>query len=153
MNICKRALFFRVGVVVLLIIIAGIMMIIGRAHTVYFDNKVLEYQGKENPALYLITVDVKGNELQEIYKRERCEVSIMGQNVKAVLQVTDRKGQMEPRTEIITFRIPYGMDAVVINVPAYLAGLPQDAWMQEFVSLVTSDNAPEEKLVLDEFGF
>ena len=37
-----RRILFRAGTIVLLIAIAVCMMIIGRGHTIYFDNKTLE---------------------------------------------------------------------------------------------------------------
>ena len=40
-----RRLLFRLGTVLILISICAVMMIIGRGHTVYFDNKQLEYNG------------------------------------------------------------------------------------------------------------
>ena len=40
----KRTLFFRIGAIVILLAIAAVMMVIGRGHTVYFDNKKLEYE-------------------------------------------------------------------------------------------------------------
>ena len=42
----KRTLFFRIGAIVILLAIAAVMMVIGRGHTVYFDNKKLEYNGE-----------------------------------------------------------------------------------------------------------
>ena len=37
----KRTILFRIGAILLLLVIAGIMMVIGRGHTVYIDNKSL----------------------------------------------------------------------------------------------------------------
>ena len=37
----KRRFFFRFGAVALLVAIAACMMVIGRGHTVYIDNKSL----------------------------------------------------------------------------------------------------------------
>ena len=34
----KRTLFFRLGAIAILLAIAAVMMVIGRGHTVYFDN-------------------------------------------------------------------------------------------------------------------
>ena len=42
----KRTLLFQLGAVLLLIIIAGIMMMIGRGHTVYMDNVTMDYNGQ-----------------------------------------------------------------------------------------------------------
>ena len=45
----KRTLFFRIGAIVILLAIAAVMMVIGRGHTVYFDNKKLEYNDLRYP--------------------------------------------------------------------------------------------------------
>ena len=42
----NRRLIFQLAAVVVLIVIAYAMTIIGRGHTVYLDNKKLEYNGK-----------------------------------------------------------------------------------------------------------
>ena len=38
----KRRWLFRIGMILLLVAVAACMMIIGRGHTVYFDNKTIE---------------------------------------------------------------------------------------------------------------
>ena len=43
----KRALLFQIGTIVILLAICAVMMVIGRGHTVYLDNKPLEYEGKK----------------------------------------------------------------------------------------------------------
>ena len=40
-----RRLLFQLGTLLVLLAIAAWMMVIGRGHTVYFDNKKLEYEG------------------------------------------------------------------------------------------------------------
>ena len=41
---------------------------------------------------------------------------------------------------------------VVVNIPGVLAGLPEDAWMSEFVSLVPDEPVDEESVPgIDEF--
>ena len=42
----KRKLIFRVGALLLVLLIAAAMMVTGRGHTVYFDNKTIEYNGQ-----------------------------------------------------------------------------------------------------------
>ena len=42
----KRSLLFRIGAIAVLVLIAACMMVVGRGHTVYFDNKAIEDQGK-----------------------------------------------------------------------------------------------------------
>ena len=33
----------------------------------------------------------------------------------------------------VKISLPYGWDGIVVNVPGYLAGLPAEAWMTEFI--------------------
>ena len=48
--------------------------------------------------------------------------------------------------EIVKLTLPYGWDGIVVNVPGYLAGLPQDAWMTEFVSAPEPETAGDEEV-------
>ena len=54
----KRRLLFRLGAVAILIAIAACMMVIGRGHTVYIDNKTLEYNGETYKTPYRVNVYV-----------------------------------------------------------------------------------------------
>ena len=47
--------------------------------------------------------------------------------------------------------VPYGMDGITINIPALMAGLPQDAYLSEFVIEVPDTGATDEEIVTDEF--
>ena len=42
----KRSLVIRICAVLVLILIAACMMVVGRGHTVYLDNKSIEYDGR-----------------------------------------------------------------------------------------------------------
>ena len=41
-----RRLIIRIAAVLVLVVIGVIMSIIGRGHTIYLDNKTLEYDGQ-----------------------------------------------------------------------------------------------------------
>ena len=58
-----RRLLFRLGTLLVLIAIAVCMTIIGRGHTVYFDNKKLEYEGATYDPPYKVTVYVGGEQV------------------------------------------------------------------------------------------
>lgn len=148
-----KSFFYRAGAILFLIIVAVLMLIIGRGHTIYFDNKTLEYEGKTYDAPYKIEVNVKNNKVSKLYAKERGSATIMGQNLKMELTITQTKGGSESVSKY-KVKVPYGMDGIVINLPAYLAGLPQEAYLSEFVSLaVTSeDSAADEVVFTDEMG-
>lgn len=148
----KRRVGFCLLTVLVLAAIAGWMMVIGRGHTVYFDNKTLEgYEGKDYPAFERVVVTVKGEEVAKLGKRERGMSVWIGQDFKMTLEITEKKGD-EPRVQEVRIQLPYGVDGIVVNLPAYLAGLPEDAWYSEFVPMV--EETPEEEVPGegDEFG-
>lgn len=145
----KRALLFRLAAVLLLIAIAAVMMIVGRGHTVYFDNKALEYEGKTYEVPYKVDVTVKGEKVAKLYAEERGMATSIGQSFKMTLAVTQEKGG-KAVTTTHALKLPYSMDGIVVNLPGYLAGLPEDAWLSEFVPLVVEETV--EDVVVDEFG-
>ncbi|MCI8738923.1 MAG: hypothetical protein HFG10_02275 [Oscillibacter sp.] len=139
-----KTLIIRLAVLAVAAALAAVMMVIGRGHTLYFDNKTIEdYQGQEYKAFERVVVTVKGEEVAKLGKRERGMATWIGQDFKMVLEITEKKGD-EPRIEEISIQLPYGVDGVVINLPAYLAGLPEDAWFSEFVPMVEEEPSEED---------
>ena len=57
----RRTLLYRGGLILILVLTAALMFLIGRGHTVYFDNKALEYNGQSAKAPYKIEVTVDGD--------------------------------------------------------------------------------------------
>ena len=143
----KRIVLFRILAIVVLLIIAGTMLVIGRGHTIYFDNKAFEYNGTsyENP--YKIEVNVKGERVAKLYGGERGMTSWMGQNFKMSLEVTNEKGG-ESEVWEINVKLPYNMDGIILNIPALLEELPQDAYLTEFIP--APEEETEEETVTDE---
>lgn len=138
-----RRKLFALLLVLILAAIGACMMVIGRGHTVYFDNKTIEdYQGQEYKSFEKVVVTVKGEEVAKLAKRERGMTTWIGQNFKMTLEITEKKGD-EPRTQEVSIKLPYGVDGIVVNLPAYLAGLPEEAWYSEFVPAVTEEPADE----------
>ncbi len=139
-----KTLLIRLAALAVCIAVAAAMLVIGRGHTLYFDNKTIEdYQGQEYKAFERVVVTVKGEQAAKLGKRERGAATWIGQNFKMTLEITEKKGD-EPRTEEVSIRLPYGVDGIVINLPAYLAGLPEDAWYSEFVPMVKEEEPDEE---------
>ena len=75
----NRRLIFQLAAVVVLIAIAYAMTIIGRGHTVYLDNKKLEYNGKTYDTPYKVVVLVDGEQVAKLYDRERGSATCIGQ--------------------------------------------------------------------------
>lgn len=148
----KRRIVFILLTVLILVAIGAWMMVIGRGHTIYFDNKTLEaYQGQDYKAFERVVVTVNGEEVAKLGKRERGSSIWIGQNFRMTLEITEKKGD-EPVVKEVSVKLPYSVDGIVINLPAYLAGLPEEAWFSEFVPLVTEEPADEEPGAGDEFG-
>lgn len=148
----KRRIVFILLAILALVAIGAWMMVIGRGHTVYFDNKTLEdYQGQEYKAYERVVVTVKDEKPIKLAKRERGSAIWIGQNFKMTLEITEKKGD-EPVVKEVSIKLPYSVDGIVINLPAYLAGLPEEAWFSEFVPAVTEEPGEEEPGIGDEFG-
>lgn len=150
----KRTLFFRIGAIAILLAIGAVMMVIGRGHTVYFDNKKLEYDGKTYDTPYKVVVYVNDEKVAKLYDKERGMATWIGQDFEMTLEITQEKGGDET-TQTYQIKLPYNMDGIVINLPGYLAGLGQDAYITQFVPVATEEPATEEGeegLPGDEFG-
>ena len=113
----KRQLLFRIAAIVIILAVAAVMFVIGRGHTIYFDNKETSYNGQTVEAFYKVTVTTGEEKPSKLSKGDRGMTSIMGQT----------------------------------NIPALMAGLPQDAYLSEFVIEVPDTGATDEEIVTDEF--
>ena len=138
----KRKLIFRVGALLLVLLIAAAMMVIGRGHTVYFDNKTMEYNGQSYEAFHKVEVYVKGERVAKLSKRDRGMAETMGQKFNMTLEVTENKGD-DPETYNVSLPLPYDMDGILINLPALLNGLGADAYLSELEIVVPEEETGE----------
>ncbi len=146
-----RKWMFRLGTVLVLIAIAACMMVIGRGHTVYFDNKKLEYEGQEYDTYRRINVFVNGEQVAKLSAKDRGMATFTGQSFSFDLEVTKAKGD-DPVTTTYHIKVPYGWDGTVLNLPGMLAGLPEAAYTSEFVPVETEPTAEDEEIVTEDFG-
>lgn len=146
-----RRWIIRIAAIIILIAIAAAMMVIGRGHTIYFDNKSLDYNGTTYSDLHKIEVIVKGERVAKLYERERGSSTWIGQNFKMDLVVTADDNSKEEGYSI-SLTLPYNMDGIIINIPALLSGLPQDAWMSEFIPDPSEEEEDVEEINTDEFA-
>ena len=128
-----RRLIIRIAAVLVLVVIGVVMGVIGRGHTIYLDNKSLDYEGQSYKAPYKVTVTAGGEQVAKLYDKERGSATCMGGTFTVTLEIMQTKGGAE---EVQTYKIPVpsNMDGVIINIPGYLAGLPQEAYLSEFVA-------------------
>ena len=65
-----------------LVAIGAAMMVIGRGHTVYFDNKSLEYEGQTYESPYKIEIYLdnngQGEAVAKLYDKERGQATQIG---------------------------------------------------------------------------
>ena len=138
-----RRRIIRIPAVLVLVVIGVIMSIIGRGHTIYLDNKTLEYDGQTYKAPYKGTITVGGEELTQLYDKERGSTTCLGQTFTVTLTVMEKKNGTE-ETQTYKIPVPKNMDGVILNIPGYLAGLPQEAYITEFVPAVTEEPVDDE---------
>ena len=146
-----RKWMFRLGTVLVLIAIAACMMVIGRGHTVYFDNKKLEYEGQTYDTYRRINVFVNGEQVAKLSAKDRGMATFMGQSFSFDLEITKEKGD-DPVTNTYQIKVPYGRDGTVLNLPGLLAGLPEAAYTTEFVPVEPEPSAEDEEIVTEDFG-
>ncbi|MBQ7175001.1 MAG: hypothetical protein IJR62_06035 [Lachnospiraceae bacterium] len=147
----SRRVLFRAGALLIVLLIAALMFVIGRGHTVYFDNKTAEYNGQTYEAFHKVVVTVDGEQVAKLGKRDRGMADTMGQKFEMTLEITDEKGA-EPHSHKVSMTLPYGMDGIIVNLPELMAGLPADAYLSEFVIAPVEEEETEEETATDEFG-
>ena len=142
----KRILLYRLAMILVLVVVAAVMLVIGRGHTVYFDNVSLEYEGTTYETPYKVVVYTGGEEVAKLYDGERGMATCIGQNLDLTLEITQEKGGEE---ELVSVRVPlpYNMDGIIINLSAYLEGLPEEAYLTEFVPAVVPSTEEDEEVV------
>lgn len=146
----KRQLLFRVAAIIVILAAAAVMFVIGRGHTIYFDNKETSYNGQAVEAFYKVTVTVGEQKPSKLSKGDRGMADIIGQTLSMTVEITDAEGD-KPHAHKVSMNVPYSMDGITINIPALMAGLPQDAYMSEFIIEVPDEGATDEEIVTDEF--
>ncbi len=146
-----RKWIFRIGALLIVIALCVVMFIIGRGHTVYFDNMKIDYNGKTLEPFHKVDVIVKGEKVAKLRTRERGMTSTMGQNFEMDLVITETEDS-EQKTVHVGMGLPYSIDGIVINIPALMAGAPEDVYLSEFVSqAVDTSTDDEEEVIIDEF--
>ena len=134
----KMRLLIRLIAIAAVICIAAWMFVIGRGHTVYFDNKTLTTEdGTVYEAPYQIQVFVNDESMGKLKEGDRGMASTMGQDFKMVLHITPEKDAKKTGSAV-TLKLPYSMDGIIINLPALLGGAPEEVYREEF-----SPAAPE----------
>ena len=146
----KKTLLIRIISIAVLIAIAAAMFVIGRGHTVYFDNKDLEVDGTFYEAPYQIEVFVNDESVAKLKSGDRGMVSTMGQDFSMVLHITPEKDAKKVGSAV-ALKLPYNLDGIILNLPALLGGAGEDVYLEEFIPAPVVEDADEEVIVTDEF--
>ena len=146
----KRRLLFRVAAIAIILAVAAVMFVIGRGHTLYFDNKETAYNGQTVEPFYKVVVTVGDQKPAKLSKGDRGMGEVMGQKLSMTVEITDEEGA-SPHAHKVNMSVPYNMDGITINIPALMAGLPEEAYLSEFVIEVPDTGATDEEIVTDEF--
>ena len=125
------------------------MFVIGRGHTLYFDNKETAYNGQTVEPFYKVVVTVGDQKPAKLSKGDRGMGEVMGQKLSMTVEITDEEGA-SPHAHKVNMSVPYNMDGITINIPALMAGLPEEAYLSEFVIEVPDTGATDEEIVTDE---
>ena len=141
-----RKILIRLLAVAVVIGIAVWMFIIGRGHTVYFDNKTLE--GYE--PYYKVEVFVNDQSVAKLSAEDRGMVSTMGQDFSMVLHITPKKDAKKVGSAV-SLKLPYNMDGIIINLPALLNGASEDVYLDEFIPAPVQEDETEDLVITDEF--
>lgn len=148
----KKRLLVRLLALAAVIALAAAMFLIGRGHTVYFDNKQLEgADGTVYKPFYQVEVFVGDESVAKLKEGDRGMVSVMGQKLKVTLHITPKKKGKKVGSAV-SFKLPYSMDGIIYNLPALLSGAPEEAYMEEFIPAPPAEDETEEAVVTDEFA-
>ncbi len=145
----KKRFIIRLIAILILLAIAAAMFIIGRGHTVYFDNKKLEYNGKTYDTMKIVEVYVDGEKVAKLRDGDRGMAATMGQDFSMELLIKESKEDKGVRVKA-GIPLPYNMDGIIVNLPALMAGLPSDAYMSEFVPIPSDEELEDEEIITDE---
>lgn len=145
-----RSLIAKIIALAAVIALAAAMFIIGRGHTVYFDNKTLEADGTTYKAPYMIQVFVNDESVAKLKEGDRGMVATMGQDFRMVLHITPEKDGKKVGSAV-TLKIPYGMDGIILNLPALLGGASEEVYQSEFIPAAVTESEEEDVVITDEF--
>lgn len=144
-----RRLLFTSILVAILVVISVVCFIIGRGHTIYLDNKSIE--GTNYSSYANVDIIYKGEKVVSLEKTERGSITLTGQklNIQFVVKKTNSAAA---QTIDATIELPYDLDGIIINIPAYIEGADVDTYLTEFVSQKVEESVDDEVPVTDEFG-
>ena len=136
----NKKIIARSILVVLYLVLAIVMFLTGRTHTILIDNKGDE--AGTYKAVKGMEVSVDKGEPVEFYKGDRDKFTVKSQKHTIHIEFFDGS---EPVT--FTVKVPVKYDYVLLSIPKYLAGI--EPYMEEF-DIYASNKAAAAALADDE---
>lgn len=149
--VLSRRNLFQLAALSVIILLAVVMFIIGRQHTILLDNKTIEHDGKTYTAFPIVEVEVDTDGEIELAARDRDKAEVMGQHHKLTVTYTDKF--FEEHQVVKRFKVPIGFDMVLVSIPALVGELDESVWMQHYIP-PTAAVAPQAEVipVVDDLG-
>lgn len=151
----NKNIFYKLLLIIVLVLVCFIMIYIGRGHTLYFDNKSLTLEddvaGSELNAPYRVKVFIKGKEVANLNDGDRGMAIWIGPKAHIDLEITKEKGGNK-ENKSFDVKLPREFDGVVINLVGLMNDIPYDSYISEFVPLVSTETTTEEEIVIDDIG-
>lgn len=119
----NKKIIARSILIILYLVLAILMFLTGRTHTILIDNKGDE--AGTYKAVKSMEVSVDKGEPVEFYKGDRDKFTVKSQKHTIHIEFFDGN---EPVT--FTVNIPVTQDYVLVSIPKYLAGI--EPYMEEF---------------------
>ena len=95
----NKNIFYKLLLIIILVLVCFIMIYIGRGHTLYFDNKSLTLEddvaGSELNAPYRVKVFIKGKEVANLNDGDRGMAIWIGPKAHIDLEITKEKGAIK----------------------------------------------------------
>lgn len=127
-----RRHLFQLAAILVLLLLAVLMYIVGRQHTILLDNKTIEHEGKTYQAFSIVEVEIDKEGAIELAARDRDKVDVMGQRHTITVVYTD--DFYEEYELVKKFKVPIGHDMVLVSIPALVGELDESVWLQEFIA-------------------
>ena len=134
-----KTFYIRLVAILVVILVAILMYVIGKQHNIYIDNK--DYGSLM--AFSYVEVSVDKQEPLGLAKRDRDVFTVVNQSHKFKVEANGEEKE-------IKLKLPLNMKNVIINLPAFMAGLDQSEWMQEFIIETQSVQTGGDEIITDD---